>query len=115
MLFGVSAVAKDLNFRQNTMCQKCGKYSSVSVFMVYSYFSFFAPIFKWGKKYYAVSNCCDMVYSVNSQAGQAIERGEETQLWKQDMQIVGRASHCQKCGFLVTPEHRSCPKCHAKI
>ena len=50
MLFGVSAVSKELNFRQNTMCQKCGKYSSVSVYMMYSTFSIFAPLFKWGKK-----------------------------------------------------------------
>ena len=56
MLFGVSAVSKELNFRQNTMCQKCGKYSSVSVYMMYSTFSIFAPLFKWGKKYYAVSD-----------------------------------------------------------
>ena len=114
-LFGVSAVSKELNFRQNTMCQKCGKYSSVSVYMMYSTFSIFAPLFKWGKKYYAVSDCCDMVFSVSPEAGQAIERGEETQLWKQDMQIVGRASHCQKCGFPLTPGQQTCPKCHTKL
>lgn len=115
MSFGISAVAKDLNFHQSTMCQKCGKYSSVSVFSVSSTFSIFVPLFKWGTKYYAVSSCCDMVFSVSPQAGQAIERGEETQLWKQDMQIVGRASHCRECGFPLTPEYRVCPKCHAKL
>lgn len=115
MSFGISAVTKDLNFRQNTMCQKCGKYSSVSVYMMYSTFSFFAPLFKWGKKYYAVSSCCDMVFSVSPEAGQAIERGEETQLWKHDMQVVGRASHCQKCGFPLIPGQQICPKCHTRL
>lgn len=118
MLFigGISATKKDLDFHQNTICQKCGRYSSVSVFMVYSYFSlFFIPLFKWGKKYYAISNCCQMVYSINPKLGQAIERGEEVELWQQDMEIVGRSSQCQKCGFLLTPEYRFCPKCGAKL
>lgn len=115
MLFGVSAIAKDLNFRQSTLCQKCGKYSNVSVFTVSSQFHFFFPLFTWGKKYYAVSSCCDIVYSITPAAGQAIERGEDAQIWKHDMQVVGRASHCQKCGFLVVPGHQVCPKCHAKI
>ena len=28
-------------FRQTMVCKKCGRFSSISVFMVYSYFSFF--------------------------------------------------------------------------
>jgi len=60
---GISQGHKDLGFLQTLICKKCGRFSSVSVYMVYTYFSFFfIPLFKWGKKYYAVSNCCQTTF-----------------------------------------------------
>ena len=51
------------HFRQTIVCKKCGRLCSISVFMTYTCFSFFfIPLFKWGKQYYAVSNCCHTSY-----------------------------------------------------
>ena len=118
---GISQGRKDFDFfRQTMICKKCGRYSSISVFMIYTYFSFFfIPLFKWGKQYYAVSNCCNTVFSIDKELGKAIERGEHINLREEDLTIVGmdqsRTNHCPDCGFLLTPEYAYCPKCGKKL
>ncbi len=118
---GISRGRKDFDFfRQTMVCKKCGRYSSISVFMIYTYFSFFfIPLFKWGKKYYAVSNCCNTVYSIDQELGKAIENGENILLQEDNLTIVGMASasttNCLDCGFLLTPEYTYCPKCGRKL
>lgn len=62
------------HFRQTIVCKKCGRLCSISVFMTYTCFSFFfIPLFKWGKQYYAVSNCCHTIYAIDAELGKAIE------------------------------------------
>ena len=118
---GISQGRKNFDFfRQTMICKKCGRYSSISVFMIYTYFSFFfIPLFKWGKQYYAVSNCCNTVFSIDKELGKAIERGEHIDLREEDLTIVGmdqsRTNHCPDCGFLLTPEYAYCPKCGRKL
>ncbi len=115
---GIGQGQKDLGFLQTLICKKCGRYGSVSVFMVYTYFSFFfIPLFKWGKKYYAVSSCCQTTFAIPDEVGKAIERREPITLREEDLEILGSAdsSHCPECGFLVSPEYAYCPKCGRKI
>ena len=69
------------HFRQTIVCKKCGRLCSISVFMTYTCFSFFfIPLFKWGKQYYAVSNCCHTIYAIDAELGKAIEHGESVTL-----------------------------------
>ena len=71
------------HFRQTIVCKKCGRLCSISVFMTYTCFSFFfIPLFKWGKQYYAVSNCCHTIYAIDAELGKAIEHGESVTLRK---------------------------------
>lgn len=116
---GIAQGQKDLGFLQTLICKKCGRLSSVSIFMVYSYFSFFfIPLFKWGKKYYAVSNCCKTTFSIPDEIGKAIERGESVTLREDDLEIIGMthpSSYCPDCGFLLSPEYTYCPKCGRKL
>ena len=115
---GIAQGQKDLGFLQTLICKKCGRYGSVSVFMVYTYFSFFfIPLFKWGKKYYAVSNCCQSTFSISEELGKAIERGESVTLREEDLEMAGVSNdtHCPHCGFLLTPQYTYCPKCGQKI
>lgn len=107
-------------FRQTIICQKCGRLSSISVFMVYTYFSFFfIPLFKWGKQYYAVSNCCSTIFSIDKDLGKAIEKGESVTLREEDLTIIGiqenTTANCPDCGYLLTSEYAFCPKCGRKI
>ena len=116
---GIATGRKDFDFRQTMICKKCGRYSSISVFMVYTYFSFFfIPLFKWGKKYYATSNCCNTVFAIDPALGKAIESGESIALTENDLEIIGMTSnqtnHCPDCGYLLLPEYEFCPKCGKK-
>lgn len=111
---------KDFDFRQTMICKKCGRYSSISVFMVYSYFSFFfIPLFKWGKKYYAVSNCCQAVYAMDAELGRAIEHGEAITIQETDLTLVGTDStqipNCPDCGYPLEHDFAYCPKCGKKL
>ncbi len=117
---GISMGRKDFDFRQTMICKKCGRYSSISVFMVYSYFSFFfIPLFKWGKKYYAVSNCCQTVYALDAEVGHSVERGETVTIREEDLQLVGvdrtQVQNCPDCGYLLQSEYEYCPKCGRKL
>lgn len=118
---GIAQGRKDFDFfRQTMICKKCGRYSSISVFMVYTYFSFFfIPLFKWGKKYYAVSNCCNTVYAIDAELGRSIERGEAVTLREEDLTMIGmndsRTNNCPDCGYLLNPEYEYCPKCGRKL
>ncbi|WP_312061132.1 zinc ribbon domain-containing protein [Anaerotignum sp.] len=117
---GIAQGQKDLGFLQTLICKKCGRYGSVSVYMVYTYFSFFfIPLFKWGKKYYAVSSCCQTTFSIPDEIGKTIERGENVTLREDDLEIVGMEqsynAHCPDCGFLRSPEYTYCPKCGRKL
>ena len=78
------------HFRQTIVCKKCGRLCSISVFMTYTCFSFFfIPLFKWGKQYYAVSNCCHTIYAIDAELGKAIEHGESVTLREEDLTIAG--------------------------
>ena len=117
---GIATGRKDFDFRQTMICKKCGRYSSISVFMVYTYFSFFfIPLFKWGKKYYAVSNCYNTLFSIDPEQGRSIEKGERMELREEDLHLIGmdgsRSLHCTDCGYLLTPEYEYCPKCGKKL
>ena len=117
---GISMGRKDFDFRQTMICKKCGRYSSISVFMMYSYISFFfIPLFKWGRKYYAVSNCCQAVYALDAELGKAIEHGESVNIREEDLTLVGtehtQVQHCPDCGCLLEREFAYCPKCGRKI
>lgn len=88
--------------------------------MTYTCFSFFfIPLFKWGKQYYAVSNCCYTIYAIDAELGKAIEHGESVTLREEDLTIAGMGQaqemHCPDCGYLLSQEYAYCPKCGRKI
>lgn len=116
---GIATGRKDLPFHQTLICPKCGRLCGISVFMTYTYFSFFfIPLCKWGKKYYAVSNCCNAVFSIDAALGRALEQGDSIELRPEQLTLVGvdasRAARCPDCGYLLSPEYEYCPKCGRK-
>lgn len=117
---GIANGQKRLDFHQAIICKACGRYSSLSVFMEYTYFSFFfIPIFKWNKHYYAVFDCCGAVYSIPPHLGHDIEQGDAVTLHEEDFQFTGdytpKATYCTHCGFPLHTDYVYCPKCGRKI
>jgi len=116
-IFGIANDRKELDFNQSLVCRVCGKYGRYRVFMEYMYFSlFFIPIFKWNKTYYVETSCCGTLYTIDSELGKRIARGENITLQDEDLKIVrtGRYSvwkKCNRCGYTTCEDFQYCPKC----
>ena len=112
---GIAQGRKQFDFIQTMICSKCGRYSSVSVFMTYTYFSFFfIPLFKWNRQYFAVSNCCSTVFSIPNALGEAIAGGESvSSVWMEHNSIVRNAAICSQkifCTVQNAAERKSIPE-----
>ena len=126
-IFGISNEIKDLNFSKMVICKNCGKYGRIEFFMVYTYLSlFFIPVFKWGKKFYCKSTCCNAIFSVSDEIGQKILKGENPDIDDSDLIYEYTESYnnynnynnnfkCPNCGYPVNSEFEYCPKCGSKI
>lgn len=114
---GIATGKKVFSFRQMITCKVCGRYSSISVFMTYTYFSFFfIPLFKWNKQYFAVSNCCETLFSIPKHLGESIARGENITLQDDDLTMVYHGQkHCPHCGIAIENNFVYCPKCGEKL
>lgn len=118
-IMGISNGEKKLNFTQTVICKCCGKYGRYEVFMTYTALSlFFIPIFKWGKRYYVKTSCCNSVYEISTELGQRISRGEKVELRDEDLNIIGAQKlykHCPRCNYSTSDDFDFCPKCGEKL
>ncbi len=119
-IIGISSGVKQLTFLQTIVCPKCDHFGRLTIFMTYTYFSFFfIPLFKWGKKYYAKTSCCNAVYSIAPELGKSIEKGETITLSQEDLHFAETEAHfgreCPLCGYPVSDSFEYCPKCGRKL
>lgn len=118
-IMGINNGEKKLDFIQNFICDKCGKYSSYEVYMTYMTLSlFFIPIFKWGKHYYAKKSCCGAVYEISKEVGRSIEKGENIEITEKDLmnkQFGYKENTCYNCGYALSDEFDFCPKCGNRV
>ena len=98
-------------------CSICGAYGRFNVFMTYTVLSlFFIPCFKWNKRYYVQTSCCNAVYELDPEVGKRIARGEDVDIRQENLTriINGRNSAikvCQNCGYMTEEDFEFCPKC----
>lgn len=118
-IMGVSQGRKKLDFDQMIVCNNCGKYGHLEVYMIYSYLSlFFIPVFKWGRSYVVRTSCCDTVVPIEPELGRKIEHGEVTSLPESIIPENGRylsRKRCSSCGFETEEEFQFCPKCGTRL
>jgi len=119
-IMGINSDEKKLDFSQMVICSRCGKYGRYEVFMHYMVLSlFFIPLFKWNKRYFVRSKCCNAVYELPKELGQRIARGEKIEISDGDL-IWARGGYkvsrrCGRCGFATDEEFEFCPKCGEKL
>lgn len=115
---GISSKSVKLDFNQPMICFSCGRYGSFQVYMEYIYISiFFIPLFKWNKKYYVKSSCCNNIYSISNELGRRIEKGDNITLKEEDLHLFqkGLISYgCPNCGFIMNTDYNFCPNCGEK-
>jgi len=118
-IMGISNGEKKLTFDQLEICNCCGKYGHLEVYMTYMFFSFFfIPLFKWNRHYYVRMNCCNATTEISADLGKAIARGEVKKI-PLDTLHFGRyenhMKHCSYCGFTTEEDFQYCPKCGRKL
>lgn len=127
-IMGISSREKKLDFVQTMLCFKCGQFGRFEVYMTYTYFSlFFIPLFKWGKRFFVKSSCCNTIYDIDNSIGYKILKGEHVVLNEQDLHASysgtqydsrgqNNSSHsCTNCGYPVEAGFQFCPKCGNKL
>lgn len=122
MLFigGISNGEKKLDYVQNIICPRCGSFGRMEVYMTYMYFSFFfIPIFKWNKKYFVKTTCCNSIYILDNDLGAKISRGDCTSISEHDLELANynqpSINKCSICGHICDNDFEYCPKCGNKL
>ncbi len=115
-IMGITQGRKDFEYRQLMTCSLCGAYGSFRVFVTYTVLSlFFIPTFKWGKRYYVETTCCNGIYELDPEVGRRIARGEDVQIRQEDLtKVMGQGysvKRCQNCGYTTNEDFEFCPKC----
>ena len=115
-MMGITDGRKDLDFSQLLTCNICGKYGSFHVFMTYTVLSlFFIPCFKWNRRYYVRTSCCNTLYELDPEVGKAIAKGEKPKILPEHLQKINQGRHsfrrCSYCGYETTEDFVYCPKC----
>lgn len=117
-MMGITDGRKDLDFNQQTICSECGRYGRYQVFMTYMVLSlFFIPCFKWNKRYYVQTSCCNTTYELNPEVGKRIARGEDVEILPEHLTKLNswgynnRYKRCSNCGYETTEDFEYCPKC----
>lgn len=119
-IMGIDPRTKRLLCKEDLfVCNGCGKYGRYEVWVTYMCFSlFFIPLFKWGKRYYVKTTCCETVYELDAEQGRMLEKGQEIDLRQENMTVfaVGRKNrYCRYCGFSTEEDFQYCPKCGASF
>ena len=120
-IFGVEMKEKEIRDIQNIICKACGAMTSFRLFKTYSYFHiFFIPLFKWNIKYYVISRCCNTMFEIPKEIGEALEGGRNTPLNDEDMKPVyseekGNYVICPECKRPVDNNFSYCPYCGARL
>ncbi len=115
-LMSIYSKQKQLDFHQTIVCEKCGQYGRYEVFMTYTVFSlFFIPLFKWNKKYYVQTSCCQTTYELIQEIGRKIERQEPVVIQPSNIRQISKDNICSNCGYPIHPDYTYCPKCGQKL
>jgi hypothetical protein len=119
---GISQKREDLDYYEPIMCSCCIKYGRYEAYIEYSVFSlFFIPLFRFNKKYYARTTCCNSLYLItNKEKGLMMERGQGHNVFlkDKDLKLIYKGiceNTCPNCGSQVSEEHKYCPNCGNKL
>ncbi len=117
-MMGITEGRKDLDFSQTMICGVCGKYGRYQVFMTYTMLSlFFIPCFKWNRRYYVRTSCCNTLYELDPEIGKAVAQGEAIEILAEHLHRVNQGicgytyKRCGHCGYETSEDFAFCPKC----
>ena len=90
--------------------------------MTYTVLSlFFIPCFKWNKRFYVQTSCCNTLYELDPEIGKRIAKGESLEIRPDDLTKVNISGYsnsykkCTNCGYETGEDFEFCPKCGIKF
>ena len=115
-MMGITDGQKRFDFTQTIICNCCGAYGRYEVFMTFTVLSlFFIPCFRWNKRYFVRTTCCNTIYALDREKGKRIAAGENIEIQPEDLTLVNRQrssyKHCSGCGFSTSEDYEYCPRC----
>lgn len=115
-IFGIETKNVELKRLAPTMCKHCRGVEAFNLFKHYHQFHFFfIPLFKWKVEYYIVCEACQLIATIPTEKGQALELGEPVELTLWDQEIVYKPSQikrrCHQCQEIIDPTYQYCPHC----
>jgi len=118
-IFGINQKEEQLAFDQVVVCDNCGRYGHMTVWVTYSYLMlFFIPFLKWGRRYFVRMGCCGAFCEISKEMGEKIAAGEITSLSSDDLPFKTLAEErhrCPFCGYTTEEDFQFCPKCGTKM
>ena len=121
-MMGITDGRKVFDYTQTVICNICGKYGRYQVFMTYTVLSlFFIPCFKWNKRFYVQTSCCNTLYELDPEIGKRIAKGESLEIRPDDLTKVNIPGYsntykrCSNCGYETNEDFEFCPKCGIKF
>ena len=124
LIMGISDKGGKLNFNQDVVCNCCGRYGSIEVYMIYTCFSlFFLPLIKWNRRYYVTMTCCHQSFELDPETGRAIEKGILTKINPELLHFHNSYNNnfndgfktCPRCGYGTSEDFEFCPKCGTRF
>ena len=120
-IMGIDPRKKELNYNELIICDACGQFGRLRVWMQFMCFSlFFIPLFKWGHEFYVETSCCKTLYRLNPEIGRKLAKGEHVTIKSSDLTMIsGPKNHnrytsekrCPHCGYTTSEDFQFCPKC----
>ena len=118
-MIGVNEKSEELDYDELITCDMCGAYGRLSVFMTYTVlYLFFIPVFKWNYRYFAKTSCCNTVYELDQETGEALRHGEYVKIDPSALNILYQGNRtiqgykrCAYCGYETEEDFEYCPKC----
>lgn len=117
-IMGINTRQEQLDYNQMVICDNCGQYGRYIVFMTYTVLSlFFIPIFKWNKRYYVQTSCCQTTYELDSEIGRQIEYHIDVDIQPSHLHLIQKNNirNCPNCGYSTKENFDYCPKCGTKL
>lgn len=118
-IMGVSTKEEKIDFNQTEICPNCDSFSRLELFMTYSYLMlFFIPVFKWNRKYYVKSSCCNSLYTIDKELGESIRRGRVSRINPEDLHTINqgyRSNNCPNCTYPLEADYAYCPRCGTSL
>ena len=119
-MMGITEDRKDFDFSQMVVCDACHAYGRYRVFMIYTVLSLFCiPCFKWNRRYYVQSSCCNALFELDAEIGARIAHGEDVEILPEHLKRAQSQGYgvkrCANCGYATNENFEFCPKCGRKF